>query len=222
MWVLAELITRRSGMDYRDFVRRRILEPLGLADLHLGLPPAEHARVAEVIAVGRARSKTKRGMSPVDAPAVDEADLARMNGPAWRELGIPAGGAFATAAAIALFYQGLLADAAGRGAGIWKPSQLQDAWTPRHVELLDPMTRQKALRGLGVVVAGERGRMWRGFAESCSARSFGHMGLGGQIAWADPESGLSFAFCTNGAQRNPARQGAAGFQLSTLAAACAG
>jgi CubicO group peptidase (beta-lactamase class C family) len=47
------------------------------------------------------------------------------------------------------------------------------------------------------------------------------MGAGGQVAWADPETGLSFAFLTNGAQRNAARQGANGFRLSTLAAACA-
>jgi hypothetical protein len=46
------------------------------------------------------------------------------------------------------------------------------------------------------------------------------MGAGGQISWADPVSGLSFAFCTSGAQRNPARQGAIGFRLSSLAAAC--
>ena len=77
---------------------------------------------------------------------------------------------------------------------------------------------QPALRGLGVVVAGESGRLWRGFSEQCSARSFGHMGAGGQVAWADPVSGLSFVYCTNGAQRDPARQGATGFQLSNLAA----
>lgn len=42
---------------------------------------------------------------------------------------------------------------------------------------------------------------------------------GGQVAWADPESGLSFVFLTNAAEKNPARQGANGFRLSTLAAA---
>ena len=47
------------------------------------------------------------------------------------------------------------------------------------------------------------------------------MGAGGQISWADPESGLCFAFCTNGAERDPVRQGASGFRLSSLAAACA-
>jgi CubicO group peptidase (beta-lactamase class C family) len=221
MWVLAELVTRRSGLDYREFIRRRISGPLGLRDLHIGLPTSERDRVAELIAVGRPPPDARRRGSPVDAPPIDEAELPRFNSPSWREIGSPSGGAITTAADVALFYQGLLADAAGRGPGIWQASQLEDAWRPRNSDLVDPMTRQRAYRGLGVVVAGERERMWRGFAEACSARSFGHMGLGGQIAWADPESGLSFAFCTNGAQRDPLRQGARGLRLSMLAAACA-
>ena len=69
-------------------------------------------------------------------------------------------------------------------------------------------------------MAGETGKIWRGFAEQCSPRAFGHMGAGGQVSWADPESGLSFVFLTSGAQRNPALQGITGLRLSALAAAC--
>lgn len=221
MWVLAELITRVAGVDYRELVRSRICQPLGLANLHIGLPESEQPRVADVVCVGDAMSDDERGASPVDAPVIAEALLAEANSAENRAVGSPGGGAIASAADVALFYQGLLADEAGRGAGLWRPETLRNAWTVRHRELVDGMTGQPALRGLGVVVAGESGRMWRGFAEACSPRAFGHMGAGGQVAWADPESGLSFAFLTNGAQRNAARQGAQGFRLSTLAAACA-
>ncbi|MGI9432942.1 MAG: serine hydrolase domain-containing protein [Myxococcota bacterium] len=220
MWVLAEIIGRLSGMDYTEFIRARISEPLGLSDLYVGLPAAENLRAAEVVMVGEVATEAERAASPVDAPLIDEDTLGHVNLPSNRSIGSPGGGAFATAAAIAMFYQGLLADADGSGAGIWQRQMLLDAWTPRHTELIDPMTQQLALRGLGVVVAGDHQKMWRGFAEACSPRSFGHMGAGGQIAWADPESGLSFAFCTNGAERDAMRQGANGFRLSSLAAAC--
>ena len=80
------------------------------------------------------------------------------------------------------------------------------------------MTKQPALRGLGVVVAGAEERAFRGFANACSPRAIGHMGAGGQVAWADPQTGLSFAYVTNGAWRNPVHQGAQGLALSTLAA----
>lgn len=221
MWLLAELITRASGQDYRDFMRTRIFEPLGLANLHVGLPAAENDRVADVVSVGEAMSSEKQAVSPVDAPLIDEQLVGHANVPANRAIGSPAGGAIASAVDVAMFYQGLLADAAGRGAGIWQPDTLRDAWTVRNPDFVDGMTGQLALRGLGVVIAGPEGRMWRGFSEDCSPRAFGHMGAGGQVAWADPETGLSFVFLTNGAQKNAARQGANGFRLSTLAAACA-
>ena len=221
MWVLAEIVTRLAGRDYTAFLRERIFEPLGLRDLFVGLPASEDARVAEVVLVGEPPEGGGTGATPVDAPVIDEAALGHANEPESRRIGSPAGGGFATAAAVALFYQHLLADAAGTGAGVWRPAMLRDAWQPRRAELIDPMTKHPALRGLGVVVAGDEGRMWRGFAETCSPRAFGHMGAGGQISWADPETGLSFAFVTNGAERDAFRQGANGFQLSTLAAACA-
>jgi CubicO group peptidase (beta-lactamase class C family) len=218
MWALAALITRVAGLDYRDFIRTRICEPLGLGNLHVGLPDALHGRVADVIALGEPMSAEESATSPVDAPVIDEAMLGYANDPESRRIGGPGGGAIATASDVALFYQALLADAEQRGPGVWRAATLQDAWRVRHPELIDGMTKQPALRGLGVVVAGDEGRMWRGFAERCSARAFGHMGAGGQISWADPETGLSFVFLTNGAQQNPARQGANGFRLSTLAA----
>lgn len=221
MWVLAEVMTRVAGVDYRELVRARICAPLGLEDLFIGLPDAEQARVADVVCVGETPDVEARAASPVDAPVIGDELLEEANAPANRRVGSPGGGAIATAADLALFYQALLADAAGRGPGIWRPETLADAWTVRHPELVDDMTGQPALRGLGVVLAGEHDPMWRGFAQACSPAAFGHMGAGGQVAWADPATGLSFAFLTNGAQRDAARQGAQGFKLSTLAAACA-
>lgn len=220
MWVLAELISRVTGSDYREFMRARIFEPLGLHDLFVGLPDAEEHRVADVITVGQPMSEAKRARSPVDAPVIGPEIAAQGNSPESRRAGSPGGGGIATARDIARYYQGLLADAAGRGSGIWRPETLQDAWQIRNPDLVDPMTGQPALRGLGFVIAGQEGRMWRGFADGCSPRAFGHMGAGGQISWADPETGLSFAFLTSGAQQDAARQGVNGFKLSTLAAAC--
>ena len=39
-WVLAEIIERRTGQDFRDFVRDRIALPLGLPELRLGIAAA--------------------------------------------------------------------------------------------------------------------------------------------------------------------------------------
>jgi CubicO group peptidase (beta-lactamase class C family) len=221
MWLLAEVIGAVSGTDYRDFIRSRIIEPLGLSDLYIGLPDDEQGRVARVEVVGEPMSDQKRSVSPVDAPTIEDTMVTWANHEEMRRIGNPGGGAIGTAADVARFYQAVLADLAGDGPGIWQQGMVEEAITPRCVELIDPMTSQPALRGLGVVVAGEDGRMWRGFGTDCSARAFGHMGAGGQVAWADPETGIAFAYCTNGAERNAAKQGARGLRLSNLAASYA-
>jgi CubicO group peptidase (beta-lactamase class C family) len=219
MWVLAQLITQLAGVDYRDFIRTRIFEPLGLTDLFIGLPDEHHCRVADVVAVGEPMSLDQQAVASVDAPTLSDEMIAYFNDREARELGSPGGGAIGTAADVALFYQGVLASLDSNGSGPWDPASVADACTPRNIEFIDPMTKQPALRGLGLVVAGGDDRIWRGFAPSNSARAIGHMGAGGQVAWGDPASGISFAFVTNGAERNAARQGANGIRLSNIAAA---
>ncbi|MEE8507782.1 MAG: serine hydrolase domain-containing protein, partial [Myxococcota bacterium] len=218
MWILGQLITQLTRTDYRDFIRTRIFEPLGLTDLFIGLPEEQHSRVAEIIALGEPMSRDERAVSPVDAPTLSDEMVSYANGSDARTIGSPGGGGIGTAADVALFYQGVLACLDPAGGGLWDSAGVVDACTPRNVEFIDPMTKQPALRGLGLVVAGDEGRIWRGFAPNHSARAFGHMGAGGQVAWGDPVSGISFAFLTNGAERNPARQGANGLRLSNIAA----
>src|SRR5262245_19268658 len=48
MYVVAEIIERRSGRAFGEFVRERIALPLGLPDLWVGLPRSEHGRVADI------------------------------------------------------------------------------------------------------------------------------------------------------------------------------
>jgi CubicO group peptidase (beta-lactamase class C family) len=220
MWVLRELVERAAGCDLGTFVRERIAIPLGLTDLHLGLPAAERKRRAEVVCIGEPPSEAQRERWGIQAPAIPDHLLPEHNDPARLAVGSPAGGAVATAAEIARFYQGVLADASGRGPGIWQPGMLVDAMRPRDADFVDPMTGQPALRGLGVVVAGRDAKIFRGFPQAASPRAIGHLGAGGQIAWADPDSGLSFAYVTNGAHRDPVAQGALGLGLSTKAAEC--
>jgi CubicO group peptidase (beta-lactamase class C family) len=121
-----------------------------------------------------------------------------------RAVGVPGGGAITTAADLALFYQRILRDLAPHeGPCVWQPATLADAIRPRTGDLLDPIFRVPANRGLGVVIAGEDGkRTSRGFGHGGSAQAFGHNGAGGQIAWADPETGVSLAYCTNAHDRN--------------------
>jgi len=134
-----------------------------------------------------------------------------------REIGVPGGGATATAADLALFYQALVHG----GAPVWKPATIEDARRIRNPDFLDPVFGKPANRGLGIVVAGGPEKLYLGFGRTASDAAFGHLGAGGQIAWADPATGLSVGFCTNGFDRDVLREARRTVALSSLAGACA-
>ncbi len=225
-WVLGEIIERRTGQDFRDFVAERIAGPLGIPGLRLGLPRAEHGRVADLKWVGEALTPEdfkKMGLPVPPETEVTEAAILGFNAPVVRESGVPGGGAVTTAANIALFYQGLLHNpAVADGRPIWKPETLKEALRVRSGDYFDPIFKYKCNRALGVAIAGDDGfANYRGFGKTNSPMTFGHGGAGGQIGWGDPATGISLGYCTNGFDRNDIRQGRRGVAISSLAAVCA-
>jgi CubicO group peptidase (beta-lactamase class C family) len=91
----------------------------------------------------------------------------------------------------------------------------------RNPELTDIVFRKRANRGLGLMIAGDKDRTYRGFGHTNSVSSFGHGGAGGQIGWADPATGISIGYCTNGFDRHAIRQARRGVGISSRAAGCA-
>jgi CubicO group peptidase (beta-lactamase class C family) len=226
-WPVAEIIERISGQDYRDFVRTRIAEPLGVPDLRVGLPKSLHARMADIKWMGEpaaAEEYVKLGVTPprVAMSSINESMILEFNEPEVREAGSPAGGGITTAGDLALFYQGLLNDSQSPSGKIWKRDMLADAFTIRNPTFKDPQRGFVANRNLGIVLAGDDGKAnLRGFGRTNSPASFGHPGFGGQLGWADPATGISFAYLTNGFDRNDLREGRRSVALCSLAASCA-
>jgi len=222
MWVVAEIIERLAGTDLREFVRTRIAEPLGLPDLRVGLPRSLHHRLADVVYVGDAPTPEELrqlGFPVIPEGEVTEQAIVGFNHPLAREAAVPGGGGTMTAADLALFYQALLAAGHGNGpASLWKPETIRTARQIRSGDLRDPIFGKRANRALGVVIAGDADRTYRGFGRTGSPEMFGHGGAGGQIAWGDPESGISLGYCTNGFDRHPVRQARRGVAISSLAA----
>ena len=222
MWVIAEIVERKTNTDFRDFIRTRIVEPLGLRDFFVGLPSHENDRVLTLEHVGDALTSEDYARLGVPEPPVTEVTedaILSFNQPEIRAVGVPGGGGIMTAAAMTLFYQGLLHGSARDGETVWTHETLDFALKVISGDYVDPLMGHRVNRALGVVVAGNEQRNFRGFGHSNSPTAFGHGGAGGQIAWADPETGLSFCYLTNGHDRNPMRMGSRGVSLSSKAAA---
>ncbi len=211
-WVLADVIERVTGTDYRLAMQQRVLDPMGLEAVRLGVPQAEQGNVLPLHVVA--------GTPDPDmvVPVQVSPELTTMfDDPRVREIGVPGAGAVSTAADIALFYQGLLHDKVG----IFDPLVLQDGTSRVRFAHLDPLTGVPANRTLGMTVAGDDGKSaMREFGKDAGPRAFGASGLGGQVAWADPDSGLSVCYLTNGMETDLITSFIRSNRVSTLAARC--
>jgi CubicO group peptidase (beta-lactamase class C family) len=213
-WALAELIDRLSGTDFRHLFAERVAGPLGLTGLALGTGTFDD--VAPIRAVGDAGDGETLGDHVKET---GEHFLLRFNEPAVLSAGVPGAGAVGRAADVALLYQALLHN---RDA-LFDDAVLADATGHVRNTLVDPLFKVPANRTLGLVVAGDDGHaLVRGFGRGNSPLAFGAQGVGGQIAWADPASGLSFCYLTNGLDADVVGSFTRSAKIAGLAARCAG
>ena len=210
-WVLAEIIEQKTGEDFRDWLRTSLLDPMGLDNLYVGLPDEEHGRAASIV-------YTEEPL-PVAGGEVFPQTILHFNLASQRRAGCPGGGAFSTAADLAMFYQGAIAPSADSPLSSSAVELGTTVMTnpDRHT---DPLSGIHVNRALTVVLAGDDGLSEeRGFGKGVSPSAFGHGGAGGQIGWGDPETGLSVGFVTNGFQQDEnIRERTAA--IGTMAAAC--
>jgi CubicO group peptidase (beta-lactamase class C family) len=179
-WVVGVLIEAITGTDYREEIRRRVIEPLGLTrEMFLGLPETEDHRAAAMY-------------SPKQA---DKFPLDPMVSPSFRRAGIPGGGGYATARAMAVFYQMMAQGGVWNGARIVSPRMIEFVTRDFTGDLVDDYTGYAMHRGLGPFSRGQSGHP--GLGAIGHPRTFGHSGVGTSYCWADPTSGLSFAFLSN-------------------------
>ena len=222
MYVVAEIIERASGTDFGDFVQTRIFDPLRLSNSFIGLPDDQGARALEIKYCGEELSEREykeMGFPIPPETEVTEDAILSFNETDVRASGIPGGGAFSNAKDMAMFYQALLHGGTDQKR-LWQEDILMSAKAIRNPELTDPVFKKAANRGLGIVISGDTDRNYRGFGKTNSPFAFGHNGAGGQLCWADPDTGLSFVYLTSGHDRNPIRQGRRGVSISSLAAEC--
>jgi CubicO group peptidase (beta-lactamase class C family) len=176
---LAMLLEAVTGDDFRDVIRERVIDPLGLSrELFVGVPRAEQARCADIHAP-----------PTPDAPGDNSAE--------FREAGLPHGGGYGTARAMAAFYQMMLGG--GRLGDLRVFSRRMIEFVTRDFTGDRPDEYMSGIpmhRGLGPHSRG-LGERTRGLGSIAAPGTYGHGGVGSSYCWADPTSGVSFAYVTN-------------------------
>jgi len=177
-WVAAAVIRAVTGEDHRAYLRRRIIAPLGLeGELFVGVPPEVQPRT-------------------VDMHDVDGSVRMPEGTAAHRAAGIPGGGGYGTARAMAAFYQALLNGGAVAGRRIISPRMIGYAIRNYTGDRPDEYNGMPMHRGLGPHLRGETPGI-RGLGDIAHPGTFGHGGVGSSYCWGDPASGVSFAFLSN-------------------------
>lgn len=167
----AEIVQRVSGSPLPAFLDKEVFGPLGMKRTVLGL--GAHT-MPEMMRMQTEHAAPEAGGGDPNARNWD------WNSDYWRHLAAPWGGAHSTAADLTLFLRSFMHPAKG---GALRPETAR-LMIQNHTPGLE------ASRGIGFMVGPE------GFAKACSPRAFGHSGSTGTLAWADPETDMSFVLLT--------------------------
>ena len=188
-WVAAALIEAKTKTDYRDFIRENVAAPLGLAnELFVGLPDAQHGRAVD--------------MHEPSTDGTRQVLRAESNTAEFRRAGVPGGGGYATARAMASFYQMLAQGGTLNGVRLLSPRTVQYVTRNFTEERVDLNMGMPMHRGIGPHVRGTTPGI-RGLGSLASPRTFGHGGVGSSYCFADPDSGVSFAYLSNSRVPDP-------------------
>ncbi|MBI4876958.1 MAG: beta-lactamase family protein [Acidobacteria bacterium] len=160
----AEIARRITGRPFAEFLEKEIFGPLGMRNTALGLGRFEIA--------GTARCQVEEAPGLYGGGRSDTRSW-DWNSPYWRNLAAPWGGAHSTGADIANFL-GYFLKPDGK---VLRAETARAMVTNQTQGLNEP-------RGIGFAVAPGS------FGNTCSARTFGHGGSTGTLAWADPARDL--------------------------------
>lgn len=215
--VVDELCRRLTGASTGEFLRREIVEPLGIGDVYIGAP-------ADVLPRHRGLGMSAADQAAATLGAAGDPDRAAhlrdamqrfrfemppdanghfFNSPTILGLSLPWGNGVATAGDMARLMNVYAFEGTYRGRTCFSKEIFDNAVTPRNgTEVEDKVVRSRARWGLGVLVGDTEGTMQtkgKLFGSSPGARTCGHLGGNCAVAWADPDERITFTLLTTNA-----------------------
>ncbi|MBI1399785.1 serine hydrolase domain-containing protein [Hyphomonas sp.] len=186
-YLVGEIVARITGRTLGTILREDICAPLGI-DFQIGLPEADHARVAEIL-----RPKALADLGEI-TPARRAAFVSKWSAPdrggaIWREIEIPSANGHGTASAAATLYNAYAHVGLIGGKRLMRPATFETLITPRvdGPDLVLPLTTR-----FGAGIMHNSYKSFGPFEDG-----LGHCGWGGSLAIASPSRGLTCAYVMN-------------------------
>jgi CubicO group peptidase (beta-lactamase class C family) len=211
-WLAGEIIRRITGLGVEEFFVQRVVRPLKV-DAWIGVPKEELPRVAQLyqaplppeasppVVDPEAAALAERVMTLGALPVEIAGPNIGFNSDEIRRAVIPGAGGVATAQALATIWSATVSDA--ESVRLLNDEVIADMCREQSAgEPLFPLPGPWQRWGTGFMLTSER----RPFL---TEKSFGHDGLGGQVAFADPQYEVGFAYLTNDLQEFYDRRGVA-------------
>ncbi len=191
------------GRTAGNFVREELAAPLG-EEFHIGLPESADDRAAEVVPFRLYELRPGalplglllRILVPGSLPRRAMANPrfwspAALGRPEWRRVEFASGNGYGTARALARFYAAFAAPGGPLSVDRATTDALTDYPDPPRLGPVDRVARAETAYSLGFL------RPTRDFSFGTSEQAFGMAGAGGGFAFADPNTGVGFAYTPN-------------------------
>jgi len=197
-WLVGEVVRRVSGKSVGTYFRDEVARPLDV-DFHIGVPEADEPRVSPVIpppplspehldAIAEVLKdpESMHAKSFINPPIVPEAANTRE----WRAAELPAANGHTNARALARAYGVLACGGTSNGTRLLSRESIERA-TVVHSDGPDALLPLHTRYGLGFALSTPYEKM------GPNPRAFGHGGMGGSMAFADPDAELGFGYVMN-------------------------
>jgi len=197
-WLVGEVVRRISGKSLGTFFRDEVAQPLGV-DFHIGLSEADDGRVAPLIPPPPPTAEqldmlaeilrdpdSLLAKSLINPPILPETANTRE----WRAAEIPAANGHGNARALARVYGALAAGGTVDGTRVLSQASIERA-LGEQADGPDAILPLHTRFGLGFQLSTPYEKL------GPNPRMFGHGGMGGSMAFADPDTGLGFGYVMN-------------------------
>jgi CubicO group peptidase (beta-lactamase class C family) len=196
-FLVGEAVRRASGGSLGAWLRAHVAAPLG-ADVHIGLPAAEHHRVAEFLWPAGVRPPTPATFADDEAlmrwnaywnpPGLSGAGW--VNRREWRAAELPSTNGHASARGVARVYAALAASGALDGVHLLA-APLIAAASQEHSNGPDLVLQRPSRFGIGFQLSQPERPL------GPNPGAFGHFGTGGSLGYCDQAAGVAFAYVMN-------------------------